>query len=113
MSLETARAAIGSLTDTVLADPELRAIAQQAESLDDFAELWKHDAFRAAHDEAISDVSEDDVREYAEELSEDDLGNVTGGIGLLLPAVQKVRASTNPRDLYIAALGASIQRQLR
>ena len=41
-----------------------------------------------------------DVREMDEELDEESLDAVSGGIGLLLPAVQKVILQADPKQRY-------------
>jgi hypothetical protein len=105
---ENATQAVETITDTVLANPALRTIAENARTLDDLKALWKHDAFRKSHDVAIADVSQADIKAYVDELSDDDLQGVTGGTGFSVPSLQQ----TSPQDAYITALALNIKRQL-
>lgn len=100
MSQADAVRAVNALKDVVLADPELKAIVVRAKELKDLDALWKSAAFRAAHDEAIQGVTEEDVRAELAELSDEQLDGVAGGvlIGLNQPT------NLSPRGAYSALL---------
>ena len=104
MGQQEASAAIGGLKDVVMADPELRAIAEAAKSIDELSALWKNEAFRAAHDRLIGDVQEQDVRDYLSELSDEQLDHVAGGAVMTSTKFNKM----NTRQVYVAALGQAM-----
>lgn len=107
MSQADAARAVNELKNAVLADPELKAIAERASSFEELEALWQSERFRAVHEKAVQGVKEEDVREYLQVLSDEDLEGVTGGvlIGMSQPAVQNL----SPRGAYLAALGSALK----
>ncbi len=101
MSGADAVRAIDELKAVITANPELRAIVEQATTPQDLAALWQNETFRAAHDQSVQGVTEQDVRDKLSELSDEALDGVSGGvlIGLNQPS-QKL----SPREAYITLL---------
>jgi len=110
MSRADATRAVNELKDLVLQDPELLEIAKNAQSLDDFKQLWGVERFRAAHEKAVAGVSHQDVVDHLAELSDEQLDGVAGGvlIGLNQPALK-----ANPRDTYPLALGIAVMQDIK
>jgi hypothetical protein len=110
MSQQDAARAVHGLRDVVLADPELREIARKATTPEDLEALWQSPRFREVHEELVKGVSEEDVRSYVAELSDEQLDDVSGGIliGLSQPSVQNL----SPRGAYLTALGGALKQGL-
>ena len=104
MSRANVEQAVNDLKNVVLADDELRAIAKQANSIEDLQKLWQSERFRAAHDRAVAGVSEQDVRSYVEELSDEQLDHVAGGVLI----GSQPTTTLSPQQVYVAALGSAL-----
>jgi hypothetical protein len=84
----------------------MRAIAERASSPEDLAALWSSERFREAHERVVANVSEDDVRSYLEELSDEDLDRVSGGVSVPSPL------NLSPRGVYFTALSNALSKSL-
>jgi hypothetical protein len=106
MTTQQVATAVTRLKDAVLADPDLRKIAETVRGPEDLARLWSNDKFRNTHDALIAGITTDDVRSYLSELSDHDLERVSGGAQVdyysqfNLPAVQMLSSS----QMYSVAL---------
>ena len=100
--------AVDELKNLVLADPELKELARQAKTPAELASLWSSPQFRTVHDRVLTGISTEDVKNYLDELKDEQLDSVTGGaVDAFLPA-----NFTSPRDVYVTALQQALATSL-